>query len=127
MSKTRKRKPRKSATTKSKPKAESESTSPTGEEATTERPTAVVDIAALPLWQILQVFVGIFDRVAWQRMGLVVNPQTQEIEKDMEQARIAIDCYEALLKHLADKVKPEVKQHLETRLTDLKLNFASQA
>ncbi|MFX1562845.1 MAG: DUF1844 domain-containing protein [Promethearchaeota archaeon] len=127
MSKTRKRKPRKSATTKSKPKAEPEPTSPKGEEETTERPTAVVDIAALPLWQILQVFLGIFDRVAWQRMGLVVNPQTQEIEKDMEQARIAIDCYEVLLKHLADKVKPEAKQYLETRLTDLKLNFASQA
>lgn len=126
MSKRRKRKPKKPTTPKSKPKTEPEPTSPEGEEPT-ERPTTVVDIAALPLWQILQVFLGIFDRVAWQRMGLVVNPQTQEIEKDMEQARAAIDCYEVLLKHLADKVKPEVKQHLETRLTDLKLNFASQA
>jgi len=126
MPKQSKRKPKRPATSKSEVKTEPEQPSQKEEEQPAE-PSTVVDIAVLPLWQILQVFLSIFDRVAWQRMGLVVNPQTQEIEKDMEQARAAINCYEAILNHLANKVKPEVKQHLETRLTDLKLNFASQA
>ncbi len=88
-------------------------------------PEGVIDIAALPVWQIIPIFMGILDRVAWQRIGLVVNPQSQKIEKDLEQARVAIDCYENLLKHLGDKVSPDIKSHLEGRLTDLKLNYSS--
>lgn len=87
----------------------------------------MVDVAVLPLWSTLQIFLGILDRVAWLRMGLVVNPETQQIEKDMEQARAAIDCYEAILKALANKLQPEAKRQLEAHLTDLKLNYSSHA
>lgn len=91
------------------------------------QPEGVIDITAVPLWQIIPVFINVFDRVAWQKMGLVVNPKSQEIEKDLDQARAAIDCYDALLTKLGDNVDPELKKLLETRLTDLKLNFAQQA
>lgn len=90
-------------------------------------PPGVVDITAVPVWQIIPVFINVFDRVAWQKMGLVVNPQSQKIEKDMNQAQAAIDCYDALLTHLGDNIDPETKKLLQTRLTDLKLNFAQQA
>jgi hypothetical protein len=92
-----------------------------------EAPAGMVDVAVLPLWSTLQIFLGILDRVAWLRMGLVVNPETQQIEKDMEQARAAIDCYEAILKALANKLQPEAKRQLEAHLTDLKLNYSSHA
>lgn len=95
-------------------------------ETDTPPPPTAVDIAALPVWQIIPIFISIFDRVAWQRMGLIVDPTTQEIDKDMNQARAAIDCYEVLLKHLGDNIEPNTKKILEARLTDLKLNFASQ-
>lgn len=118
MSKTRKRKksPKK--------KAPKEDVSAEPEE---EPSAGVIDIAALPIWQIIPIFIGIFDRVAWQRMGMVVNPMTQQIEKDLDQARVAIDSYEALFKHLGDNINMETKKVLEARLTDLKLNFAQQA
>jgi hypothetical protein len=90
-----------------------------------EAPEGMVDVAVLPIWSTLQIFLGILDRVAWLRMGLVVNPETQKIEKDMEQARAAIDCYEAILKALGDKLQPDAKRQLEAHLTDLKLNYAS--
>lgn len=90
-----------------------------------EGPEGMIDVAALPIWSTLQIFLGILDRVAWLRMGLVVNPETQQIEKDFEQARAAIDCYEALLKALGNKLQPDAKRQLEARLTDLKLNYAS--
>lgn len=96
-----------------------------GEEAKSE--PVMVDIAALSVWQLIPFFINILERVAWQKMGLVVNPQTQEIEKDLEQARVAIDSYTSLLEHLGDHVEPETKTVLQARLTDLKLNFASQA
>ena len=86
----------------------------------------MVDIAALPIWQLIPLFINILERVAWQKMGLVVNPQTQEIEKDLEQARAAIDSYASLLEHLGDHTEPDTKTAMQARLTDLKLNFASQ-
>ncbi len=99
---------------------------PTPEEKAESEPV-MVDIAALPVWQLIPLFINILERVAWQKMGLVVNPQTQEIEKDLEQARVAIDSYTYLLEHLEDHVEPDTKTALKARLTDLKLNFASQA
>jgi hypothetical protein len=85
-----------------------------------------VDISALPVWHIIPFFIRIFDQVAWQKMGLIVNPMTQEIEKDLDQARAAIDSYEALLNQLGEHFEPDMKEALESRLADLKLNFATQ-
>lgn len=87
----------------------------------------MVDISALPLWQILPLFLNILDRIAWQKMGLVVNPASQEIEKNLDQARAAIDIYEFILSQQGTHVEEKHRQVLEARLTDLKLNFARQA
>ncbi|MFX1300968.1 MAG: DUF1844 domain-containing protein [Promethearchaeota archaeon] len=108
------------------PAPETKIKEPTPEEKAESEPV-MVDIAALPVWQLIPLFINILERVAWQKMGLVVNPQTQEIEKDLEQARVAIDSYTYLLEHLEDHVEPDTKTALKARLTDLKLNFASQA
>lgn len=97
---------------------------------TTEQEAAkpqVVDISALPVWQILPFFIHILDSVAWQKMGLVVNPMTQEIQKDLNQARVAIDLYEALLNQLGEQVDADTKTALKSRLADLKLNFATHS
>lgn len=116
---------------KKQPKGEEPATEPQVEESAAEgekgSEPVMVDIAALPVWQLIPLFINILERVAWQKMGLVVNPQTQEIEKDLPQARVAIDSYTSLLEHLGDHVEPETKTALTARLTDLKLNFASQA
>lgn len=122
MPKGKKKKQPKSKEPTPEPQAEEAST---GEKAKTE--PVMVDIATLPVWQLIPFFINILERVAWQKMGLVVNPQTQEIEKDLEQARVAIDSYTSLLEHLGDHIEPDTKTTLKARLTDLKLNFASQA
>ena len=116
---------------KKQPKSKEPAPEPKTEEPSTEEKAesepVMVDIAALPVWQLIPLFINILERVAWQKMGLVVNPQTQEIEKDLEQARVAIDSYTSLLEHLGDHVEPDMKTALQARLTDLKLNFASQS
>ena len=109
-----------------KPAPEPKTEEPSTEEKAESEPV-MVDIAALPVWQLIPLFINILERVAWQKMGLVVNPQTQEIEKDLQQARVAIDSYTSLLEHLGDHVEPDAKTALQARLTDLKLNFASQS
>ena len=97
------------------------------EDTESKAPPQMVDISALPLWQILPLFLNILDRIAWQKMGLIVNPASQEIEQDLAQARAAIDIYEYLFGQLGTHVEEKHRQVLEARLTDLKLNFARQA
>jgi hypothetical protein len=58
-------------------------------------------------------------------MGLLVNPRTNKIEKDMKQARIAIDTFEFILKQIDANLSEEEKRHLNNLLSDLKLNFVS--
>ncbi|MFX1317803.1 MAG: DUF1844 domain-containing protein [Promethearchaeota archaeon] len=116
---------------KKKPKAErTKSTPEPGETSVPEKEESgpqMMDISALPVWQLLPLFIRILDSVAWQKMGLIVNPMTQEIDKDLVQARAAIDSYEALLGQLKEHLEPEAKKALESRLADLKLNFSTQA
>ena len=109
-----------------KPKSKAPVEAPETAEEEASQPV-MVDISALPVWQLIPLFINILERVAWQKMGLVVNPQTQEIEKDLTQAKTAIDSYEALLNQLGDHIEADTKDALKNRLTDLKLNFASQA
>jgi hypothetical protein len=87
----------------------------------------MVDISALPVWQLIPLFIRILDSVAWQKMGLIVNPMTQEIDKDLDQARAAIDSIEALLNQLGDHIESDAKEALKGRLADLKLNYTTQA
>ncbi|MFQ6096754.1 MAG: DUF1844 domain-containing protein [Armatimonadota bacterium] len=64
---------------------------------------------------------------AWQRLGLMVDPQTKQIEKDVEQARLAIDCVEALLKQLDAHLSDDERRTFEGVLTNLKVNFVRQS
>ena len=85
-----------------------------------------MDLRALPVWQIMQFSMSLFESLAWQKMGLIVNPQTQEIDKDLDQARAAIDSFESLLTHLGENISLDDKKTLEARLADLKLNYSKQ-
>lgn len=116
--------PKKAASVEAKPAPKPEPKTPPSEKES-EESEGVVDVAVLPVWSTLQIFLGILDRVAWLRMGIVVNPETQQIEKDFEQAKAAIDSYEAILRILESKLQPDAKRQFEARLTDLKLNYAS--
>lgn len=63
---------------------------------------------------------------AWQRMGLIPSPTTQKVERNLDDARLAIDAVGAL----ADRVKPQLSEQerrdLENILNDLRLNFLQQ-
>jgi len=61
---------------------------------------------------------------AWAYMDLVVHPETQKHKKDPEQAKLAIDAIEVLYKTVEGQLSPEQKKDIQTRLTNLRLNFA---
>jgi hypothetical protein len=65
-----------------------------------ERREPVLDITALDTYALLSLFIGVLSAQAWQHMGLRVKPGTEKIEKDLERARVAIDCVVFLVEKL---------------------------
>jgi hypothetical protein len=63
--------------------------------------------------------------LAYQRMGI---PEEVNLKyKDMEQARMAIDCLDALTKALEGRVDAEQLEPLKGAIANLKLNFAKES
>ena len=71
--------------------------------------------------------IDILHQGSWIAMGLIADPATGEIKRDLEQARIAIDC----VGYLAAKVEPDLDDHtrreLKNLVSDLQINFVQQS
>jgi len=80
-----------------------------------------MDVAAVIQWCL-----SVLAATAWQSMGLIPHPDTKQIRRDLNDARLAIDSTAALVEvvksHLSDKQRREV----EALLTDLRVNFVEQ-
>lgn len=63
--------------------------------------------------------------LAYQRMGMPKD--VNEKYKDMEQARLAIDCIDALMGTLEEKVPKEKLDPLVGTLDNLKVNFVKES
>ena len=70
--------------------------------------------------------VEILHKGAWLGMGLVADPVTNEIHKDMDGARTAIDTVEFIAKRIEDKLDPTMQRELKNLLNDLRLNYIEQ-
>lgn len=91
---------------------------------TEKKEKRVFDITTLDTYALLSLFMGILSEQAWQHMGLRVKPRTDKVEKDLEKARVAIDCVEFLIGKLEPYISTEEKNRLKWMLTDLQINFA---
>ncbi|MDD5659587.1 MAG: DUF1844 domain-containing protein [Actinomycetota bacterium] len=59
--------------------------------------------------------------MAYKKMGLPVG--TNDKYKDKEQAKLAIDSFDALLKVINDNISAQEKDNLQSSLTNLQMNF----
>lgn len=75
---------------------------------------------------IVEYCVSLLNAHAWQCMGIVMNPLTRKIEKDLDQARIAIDCVEALYRQVESHLPDLEARRFRQLLTDLRVNFVQQ-
>ncbi len=86
----------------------------------------VVPAAALPTADLLLWLLNLLAAKAWEGMGLVPNPVTQKIQKDMGEARLAIDAYAAILDTVRSRIEDQPRRDLETLLMTLRLNFVEK-
>lgn len=92
------------------------------QEAPSETEERLLTIPELVRLRILE-----FAQFAWIRMGLLANPATQKVDKDLPQARLAIDCAAALAEQLQPHLDDHEKRELQTLLANLRINYVEQS
>ena len=79
------------------------------------------------VYSVLAMFLAELRALAWMRMGLISNPATGQFEKDMAQAKVAIDTAAFLAKQLEPTVPAEERLPLRAIVSDLQINFVEQS
>jgi len=64
---------------------------------------------------------------AWQALGLIPDPATQKVERNLDDARLAIDAAAALVEHLRPRADNRERRELDNLVATLRLNFVEQA
>ena len=86
-----------------------------------------VPLAALAAADLLTSFLSLMAMKAWEGMGLVPNPMSGKTEKNLEDARLAIDAYAAVFELLRLRVAEGERRDLENALTMLRVNFVDKS
>ena len=68
----------------------------------------------------------IFHASAMQAMGKIKHPMTGKTEKNMEQAKHAIDMIEMLKERTTGNLNEELSRALDTFLSEMKLNYVDE-
>ena len=89
-----------------------------------EKKTQALDITTLDTYDLLGFFISILSDQAWQHLGLRVKAGTDKIERDLERARVAIDCTSFLIDKLEPRLEERERDAMRRLLADLQINFA---
>ncbi|MBS1713975.1 MAG: DUF1844 domain-containing protein [Armatimonadetes bacterium] len=93
--------------------------SETGPGPASEQPVDVHELLAVMLEQL--------SAVAWQKMGLQPDFMTGKIEKDVAQAKSAIDAVTGLAQVLERQLDGEDKRRIQNLVRDLQINFVEHS
>lgn len=86
-----------------------------------------IPLEAIATRELLVWMLGVLGAKAWQGMGLVPNPSSGKLEKDMADAKIAIDAFSALLDAMRPQMDAQARRDTEALLTTLRLNFVEKS
>lgn len=76
---------------------------------------------------VLRFSIEMLSNRAWVCMGLTPNPMSGKIERDLDEAKRAIDVLGALAPHAEAGAEPQEKRDLRNMLADLRVNFLRQS
>lgn len=71
--------------------------------------------------------ISIVSSQAWHHLGLVPIPGAGEVKVDLEQAKLAIDLYEANLNVMGGLLEEEMVKQLKQALADMQLNYVNKS
>lgn len=76
---------------------------------------------------VLRFAIDMLSNHAWASMGLIPNPTNGKIERNLDEARRAIDVLADLARHAEAEAEPDEKRDLRNMLADLRVNFIRQS
>lgn len=76
---------------------------------------------------LFQYLVVMFQNLAMQQMGKLINPITGNLERDLQQARITIDMIQMIKEKTAGNLHEEEKRLIDQVLLDLQMNYVDEA
>jgi len=79
------------------------------------------DLPVLFVW-----FISMLNGKAWEYLGLIMNPETKEINKDLKKAKIAIDTVAFLFDQIRGDLNPEDFKRIENSLANLRMNYVEK-
>ncbi|MCJ7657298.1 MAG: DUF1844 domain-containing protein [Candidatus Atribacteria bacterium] len=79
------------------------------------------DLPVLFVW-----FISMLSGKTWEYLGLIMNPETKEINKDLKKAKIAIDTVAFLYDQIKDDLNPEDFKRIENLLANLRMNYVEK-
>lgn len=85
------------------------------------------DIFPKDIYTFMKMIIGSLSSQVWIFLGLTPHPVTQKIEKDIIQAKIALDTIDFIYKLIEVKIEEAEKKAYEELLGNLKLNFIEQS
>ena len=86
-----------------------------------------VPLEAISTRELLVWMLGVLGAKAWQGMGLTANPATGKIEKNLPDAKTAIDAFAGLLDAVRPHLEAQARRDTESLLTTLRLNFVEKS
>lgn len=104
---------------------EREESKPEGATTTEAKPEPEMKLPTVP--ELVRLRIAELSELAWIHMGLVANPFTHLVVKDLPQARLAIDCAAALVEQLQPHLDDREKRELQTLLANLRINYVQQS
>jgi hypothetical protein len=79
------------------------------------------------VYAVIMTMVDTMSTLAWSKLGLQPDLATGKLEKDLEQAKVAID----LTTHLASFIEPQLddddKRRIHGLIRDLRMNFVEKS
>jgi hypothetical protein len=77
--------------------------------------------------QLFGSLIYLFHTTGMQGLGKLMNPVSQKIEKNLDQAKESIEMLEMLKQKTQGNLSPELTRLLEQFLTDLRLNYVDES
>ena len=79
------------------------------------------DLPVLFVW-----FISMLSGKTWEYLGLIMNPDTKEMNKDFKKAKIAIDTIAFLYDQIKDNLNLEDFKRVENLLANLRMNYVEK-
>ena len=80
----------------------------------------------IDVYALVMTMVDNMSSIAWCKLGLQHDPLTNRIEKDLTQAKVAIDLTTHLASVIESQLDEDDKRRVNTLVRDLRLNYVEK-